>query len=160
MDRLDRKILRLLQEDATLAVADVAKKVGLSTTPCWRRIQKLEEEGVIRRRVAVLDAEKINVRVNVFVSIRTNSHSLEWLRRFSEAIQEVPEVVEFYRMSGEVDYLLRVVVPDIAAYDAFYKKMIARIALTDVSSSFAMAQIKYTTALPLEFAQVSDDDKP
>ena len=145
MDRLDRKILRLLQEDATLAVADVAKKVGLSTTPCWRRIQKLEEDGVIRRRVALLDPVKVNTRVTVFVSIRTNSHSHEWLKRFSEVIQEFPEVVEFYRMSGDVDYLLRVVVPDIAAYDAFYKRLIAKIEIRDVSSSFAMEQIKYTT---------------
>jgi Lrp/AsnC family transcriptional regulator len=159
MDRLDRKILRLLQEDATLAVADIAKKVGLSTTPCWRRIQKLEEEGVIRRRVAVLDPAKINARVTVFVSIRTNSHSHEWLRRFSEVIHDFPEVIEFYRMSGDVDYLLRVVVPDIGAYDAFYKKLISRINLTDVSSSFAMGQIKYTTALPLEFVSVGEDEK-
>src|SRR3954453_15207734 len=152
MDRLDRKILRLIQEDATLAVADVAKKVGLSTTPCWRRIQKLEEEGVIRRRVALLDPSRINTKVTVFVSIRTNSHSHEWLRRFSEVIQEFPEVIEFYRMSGDVDYLLRVVVPDIGAYDAFYKKLIARIEISKVSSAFAMEQIKYTTALPLNFA--------
>ena len=151
MDRLDRKILRLLQEDATLAVADVAKKVGLSTTPCWRRIQKLEEEGVIKRRVAILDPVKINARVTVFVSIRTNSHSHEWLRRFSEVIQDFPEVVEFYRMSGDVDYLLRVVVPDIAAYDAFYKRLIAKIEIRDVSSSFAMEQIKYTTEMPLDY---------
>ena len=151
MDRLDRKILRLLQEDSTLAVADVAKKVGLSTTPCWRRIQKLEEEGVIKRRVAILDPEKINARVTVFVSIRTNSHSHEWLRRFSEVIQDFPEVIEFYRMSGDVDYLLRVVVPDIAAYDAFYKRLIAKIEIRDVSSSFAMEQIKYTTELPLDY---------
>ena len=146
MDRLDRKILRLLQEDATLAVADIAKKVGLSTTPCWRRIQKLEEEGV-----ALLDPERINTRVTVFVSIRTNSHSHEWLRRFSEVVQEFPEVIEFYRMSGDVDYLLRVVVPDIAAYDAFYKRMIAKIEIRDVSSAFAMEQIKYTTILPLDY---------
>lgn len=151
MDRLDKKILRLLQEDATLAVADIAKKVGLSTTPCWRRIQKLEEEGVIRRRVAVLSPEKINARVNVFVSIRTNTHSLEWLRRFSEVVQGFPEVVEFYRMSGDVDYLLRVVVPDIAAYDTFYKRLIAKIEIRDVSSSFAMEQIKYTTEMPLDY---------
>jgi Lrp/AsnC family transcriptional regulator len=151
MDRLDKKILRLLQEDATLAVAEVAKKVGLSTTPCWRRIQKLEEEGVIRRRVAVLNPEKINTRVNVFISIRTASHSVEWLKRFSEVVQEFPEVVEFYRMSGDVDYLIRVVVPDIAAYDAFYKKLIARIEIRDVSSAFAMEQIKYTTEMPLDY---------
>lgn len=151
MDRLDKKILRLLQEDSTLAVADVAKKVGLSTTPCWRRIQKLEEEGVIRRRVAVLNPEKVNARVNVFISIRTSSHSHEWLKRFSEVVQEFPEVVEFYRMSGDVDYLIRVVVPDIAAYDAFYKKLIAKIEIRDVSSAFAMEQIKYTTQLPLDY---------
>ncbi len=151
MDRLDKKILRLLQEDSTLAVADVAKKVGLSTTPCWRRIQKLEEEGVIQRRVAVLNPEKVNTRVNVFISIRTSSHSHEWLKRFSEVVQEFPEVVEFYRMSGDVDYLIRVVVPDIAAYDAFYKKLISKIEIRDVSSAFAMEQIKYTTQLPLDY---------
>lgn len=151
MDRLDRKILRLLQEDSTLAVADIAKKVGLSTTPCWRRIQKLEEEGVIQRRVAILDPVKVNTRVNVFVSIRTNTHSMEWLKRFSEVIQEFPEVVEFYRMSGEIDYLLRVVVPDIAAYDAFYKRLILKIEIRDVSSAFAMEQIKNTTQLPLDY---------
>ena len=157
MDRLDRKILRLLQEDSTLAVADIAKRVGLSTTPCWRRIQKLEEEGVIQRRVAILDPVRINARVNVFVSIRTNTHSMEWLRRFSEVIQEFPEVVEFYRMSGEVDYLLRVVVPDIAAYDAFYKRLIARIEIRDVSSAFAMEQIKNTTQLPLDYLVLDKD---
>ena len=151
MDRLDKKILRLLQEDATLAVADVAKRVGLSTTPCWRRIQKLEEEGVIRRRMAILDPVKVNARVTVFVSIRTNSHSNEWLKRFSEVIGEFPEVMEFYRMSGDVDYLLRVVVPDIAAYDAFYQRMISKIEIRDVSSSFAMEQIKYTTQMPLDY---------
>lgn len=151
MDRLDRKILRLVQEDSTLAVADIAKKVGLSTTPCWRRIQKLEEEGVIRRRVALLDPVKINASVTVFVAIRTNSHSTEWLKRFSEVVHDFPEVVEFYRMAGDIDYLLRVVVPDIAAFDAFYKRLIEKIEIKDVSSSFAMEQIKYTTELPLDY---------
>ena len=151
MDRIDRAILRLLQDDATLAIADVAKRVGLSTTPCWRRIQRLEEDGVIRRRVALLDPEKVSARVNVFVSIRTREHSREWLKRFAEVVGEFPEVVEFYRMSGEVDYLLRVVVPDIAAYDAFYRKLIDRIEIADVSSSFAMEQLKYTTELPLDY---------
>jgi Lrp/AsnC family transcriptional regulator len=159
MDRLDKKILKLLQEDATLAVADVAKRVGLSTTPCWRRIQKLEEEGVIRRRVAVVDPAKVNLRVTVFVSIRTNSHSNEWLKRFSEVVGDFPEVVEFYRMSGDVDYLLRVVVPDIAAYDAFYKRLIARIEIRDVSSSFAMEQIKYTTEMPLDYIVLEKEPK-
>lgn len=157
MDRLDKKILRLLQEDSTLAVADVAKKVGLSTTPCWRRIQKLEEEGVIQRRVAILDPVKINARVTVFISIRTASHSVEWLKRFSEVVQEFPEVVEFYRMSGDVDYLIRVAVPDIAAYDAFYKRLIAKIEIRDVSSAFAMEQIKYTTELPLDYMVIDKE---
>src|SRR6218665_2317845 len=156
MDRLDRKILRLLQEDSTLAVADLAKKVGLSTTPCWRRIQKMEEDGVIRGRVALLDPAKVNTKVTVFVSIRTNAHSIEWLKRFSEVIGEVSEVVEFYRMSGDVAYLLRVVVPDIAAYDAFYKRLIARIEIRDVSSAFAMEQIKYTTELPLDYMLIDN----
>ena len=159
MDRLDKKILKLLQEDATLAVADVAKRVGLSTTPCWRRIQKLEEEGIIRRRVAIVDPAKVNLRVTVFVSIRTNSHSNEWLKRFSEVVGDFPEVVEFYRMSGDVDYLLRVVVPDIAAYDAFYKRLIARIEIRDVSSSFAMEQIKYTTEMPLDYIVLDKEPK-
>lgn len=157
MDRLDRKILRLLQENATLAVADIAKKVGLSTTPCWRRIQKLEEDGVIQRRVAILDPVQINTKVTVFVSIRTGSHSHEWLKRFSEVVREFPEVVEFYRMSGDVDYLLRVVVPDIAAYDNFYKKLINKVEIRDVSSSFAMEQIKYTTELPLDYIILEKD---
>ncbi|RIY01827.1 Lrp/AsnC family transcriptional regulator [Aureimonas flava] len=159
MDRLDKKILRLLQEDATLAVADIAKRVGLSTTPCWRRIQKLEEEGVIVRRVAVLDPVRVNARVTVFVSVRTGSHSVEWLRRFSEVVQEFPEVIEFYRMSGDVDYLLRVVVPDIAAYDSFYKRLIAKIEIRDVSSAFAMEQIKYTTQLPLDYLLLDKDQQ-
>ena len=152
MDKIDRKILALLQRDATTPVAEIGRKVGLSTTPCWRRIQKMEEDGIIKGRVAILDPQKINAGVTVFVSIRTNSHSLEWLRRFSEVIQEFPEVVEFYRMSGDVDYLLRVVVPDIGAYDVFYKKLISRVEIAKVSSAFAMERIKYTTALPLAFA--------
>ncbi len=111
----------------------------------------MEEDGVIKRRVAILDPEKVNTKVTVFVSIRTATHSIEWLRRFSEVVAEFPEVVEFYRMSGDVDYLLRVVVPDIAAYDAFYKRMIAKIEICDVSSAFAMEQIKYSTQLPLDY---------
>jgi Lrp/AsnC family transcriptional regulator len=151
LDDMDLKILAVLQVDCTLAVADVGKQVGLSTTPCWRRIQRLEEAGVIRSRIALLDPAKINVGVTVFVSIKTDTHSLDWLTRFHAAVVDFPEVVEFYRMSGDVDYLLRVVVPDIAAYDAFYKRLIARIELSKVSSAFAMEQIKYTTALPLSF---------
>ena len=152
LDRIDRKILAILQEDSTIPVAEIGKRVGLSTTPCWRRIQKLEEEGVIRRRVALLDAKKVNAGVTVFVAIKTNQHAEDWLGKFAEAVDDLPEVVEFYRMSGEVDYLLRVVVPDIEHYDIFYKKLISRVALSDVSSTFAMEQIKFSTALPLDFA--------
>jgi Lrp/AsnC family transcriptional regulator len=152
LDEMDLKILRILQEDCTVPVADIGKRIGLSTTPCWRRIQKLEEDGVVRRRVALLDPGAINAGVTVFVGITTNQHTKEWLERFHTAVADFPEVVEFYRMSGQVDYMLRVVVPDIGAYDAFYKRLIARIELSDVSSSFAMEQIKFTTALPLEFA--------
>jgi Lrp/AsnC family transcriptional regulator len=151
MDATDRQILEILQRDATMPLAEIARRVGLSSTPCWRRIQKLEESKVIKRRVAILDGEKINAGVNVFVSIRTSKHNAEWLARFAEIVNQMPEVVEFYRMSGDIDYLLRVAVPDIAAYDAFYKRLIAQIDLDDVSSSFAMEQIKYTTALPLDF---------
>ena len=150
MDRIDKAILSLLQHDATMPVAEVGKRVGLSTTPCWRRIQKMEEEGIIRGRVAVLDPAKVNAGVTVFVFVRTASHAVEWLKRFSEIVSQFSEVVEFYRMSGEVDYLMRVVVPDIAAYDDFYKRLIAKIEISDVSSSFAMEQIKYTTELPLD----------
>jgi len=155
LDAMDLKILRMLQRDCTMPVAEIGKAVGLSTTPCWRRIQKLEEAGVIRGRAALLDPKKVGAGVTVFVSITTNQHSLEWLQRFHAVIVEFPEVVEFYRMSGQVDYLLRVVVPDIEAYDRFYKKLISRIELPNVSSAFAMEQIKYTTALPLDYAEAA-----
>ena len=152
MDAIDRAILGCLQDDASMPLAQIAARVGLSSTPCWRRIQKLEEQGVIRARVTLLDAAKVNLGVTVFVSVRTNQHTAEWLARFKDAVVDFPEVVEAYRMSGEVDYLLRVVVPSIDAYDAFYKRLIAKVPLTDVSSSFAMEQMKFTTALPLDYA--------
>ena len=159
MDRTDRMILSILQEDATLPVAEVGRKVGLSTTPCWRRIQKMEEDGVIKRRVAILDPELINAKVTVFVSVITNQHNEDWLLRFARIISEFPEVVEFYRMSGNVDYLLKIVVPDIAAYDAFYKKLVGKIAITDVSSAFAMERIKDTTSLPLNYIPLETPSK-
>jgi len=152
MDAIDRKILGILQEDATVPVAEIARRCDLSVSPCWRRIQRLEESGVIQRRVALLDPNKLNVGVTVFVAIRTNKHNMEWADAFCKAVSRIPEVVEFYRMSGDVDYLLRVVVPDIAAYDRVYKKLIKTADLFDVSSSFAMERIKYTTALPLDYA--------
>lgn len=152
LDEMDIKILRVLQEDATRAVAEIGKEVGLSTTPCWRRIQKLVEAGIIQRKVAVLNPESINAGVTVFVQIKTDQHSNDWLERFHDVVFDFPEVVEFYRMAGEIDYLMRVVVPDIASYDKFYKKLISRIEIAKVSSIFAIEQIKYTTALPLQFA--------
>ena len=151
IDEIDRAILRVLQQDATLSIATIGERVGLSTTPCWRRIQKLEQAGVIKRRVALLDPLRLNLGVTAFVAIRTSQHNNEWFERFRSAVSKIPEVVEFYRMSGDVDYLLRVVVPDIAAYDAVYQKLIESVDLFDVSSSFAMEQLKYTTALPLDY---------
>jgi Lrp/AsnC family transcriptional regulator len=153
LDAIDIRILEILQRDAEQQVAQIAAQVGLSTTPCWRRIQRLKEAGVIERQVALLNARKVNVGVTVFVSVRTSTHTQEWFERFRATVQAIPEVVEFYRMSGEVDYLLRVVVPDIAAYDAVYKRLIAGTHLHDVSSSFAMEELKLTTALPLSYVE-------
>lgn len=151
LDAIDRKLLELLQADATLQVADLAAQVGLSQTPCWRRVQRLKESGVITGQVMLVSREKVNVGVTVFVSVRTSTHTQAWFDRFQAAVQAIDEVVEFYRMSGDVDYLLRVVVPDIAAYDKVYKRLIADTQLSDVSSSFAMEELKFTTALPLGY---------
>ncbi|MDT8999989.1 Lrp/AsnC family transcriptional regulator [Paucibacter sp. APW11] len=153
LDAIGLKILDLLQQDAEQQLAQIAEAVGLSSTPCWRRIQRLKESGVIRRQVALVDAQALNVGVTVFVSVRTATHTQEWFERFRATVQAIPEVVEFYRMSGDVDYLLRVVVPDIAAYDAVYKRLIAGTQLFDVSSSFAMEELKFTTALPLGYVR-------
>jgi len=150
VDRIDRKILAILQVDASLPVASIADKVGLSATPCWRRIQRLEADGYIVKRVALLSPEKLNVGVTVFVLIKTSQHDRQWFERFNAVVLKVPEVVEFYRLSGQADYLLRVVVPDIAGYDAVYQELIRNTQLFDVSSSFAMETIKFTTALPLD----------
>lgn len=152
LDAFDRRILALLQRDASMPIAAIAEKVGLSSSPCWRRIQRLEEEGYISRRVALLDPVRMNVGVTVFVSIRTNQHNAGWLEAFARAVTDIPEVVEVYRMSGQVDYLLRIVVPDIAAYDGVYKRLIAAVDLYDVSSSFAMEVLKSTTELPVDYA--------
>lgn len=149
MDSTDRKILNLLQTDASLTVKQVAEQIPLSVTPCWKRIQKLEENGFIRARVALLDSKKVNANVTVFVAIKTDQHTREWIERFNKEVKKLPEVMEIYRMSGDVDYLLRVVVGSIEAYDQFYKKLIDRVELSSVVSSFAMEQIKYTTALPI-----------
>ena len=149
LDAIDRKILTVLQEDASLSVAEIGDRVGLSSTPCWKRIQRLEADGVILRRVALVDQNKIGLGISVFVSVESADHSEAWLKKFAEAVSAMPEVMEFYRMAGDVDYMLRVVVPDIAGYDAFYKKLIASVQLKNVTSRFAMERIKQTTALPI-----------
>jgi Lrp/AsnC family transcriptional regulator len=149
MDHTDLRILAILQEDASLSVAEIASRVNLSQTPCWRRIQRLEEQGVIERRVAILNPESIGLGLSIFVEIETGDHSGDWLARFAEAVQSMPEVMEVYRMAGDVDYLLRIAVGDMAAYDAFYKKLIALVPLKNVTSRFAMERVKSTTAYPL-----------
>ncbi|MCL6414664.1 Lrp/AsnC family transcriptional regulator [Aestuariirhabdus sp. Z084] len=149
LDDIDMQLLAIIQSDVSLSVEEMAERVGLTKTPCWRRIQKLEKSGVILRKVALLDAEKFDLGVSVFVQVKTSQHSAEWLQSFSSVVASFPEVVEFYRMSGEYDYLLRVVVKDIAAYDVFYKRFIQATSLSDVTSNFAMEQIKYSTELPL-----------
>ncbi len=149
MDAIDRKILAVMQDDASLSVAEIGSRVGLSSTPCWKRIQRLESEGVITKRVALIDPVKIGLGITVFVSVETGDHSQEWLSRFAETVRSMPEVMEFYRMAGDVDYMLRVVVPDIAGYDTFYKKLIGTVPLKNVTSRFAMEKIKSTTALPI-----------
>lgn len=149
MDAIDRKILAVVQQDASLSVAEIGQRVGLSSTPCWKRLQRLEADGVILRRVALIDPEKIGLGITVFVSIETGDHSQDWLKRFAEMVSAMPEVMEFHRMAGDVDYMLRVVVSDIQSYDAFYKRLIATVPLKNVTSRFAMEKIKSTTALPI-----------
>ncbi len=149
MDAIDRKILAVVQQDASLSVADIGQKVGLSSTPCWKRLQRLEADGVLMRRVALIDPEKVGLGITVFVSVETGDHSQEWLAKFAEVVNAMPEVMEFYRMAGDVDYVLRVVVHDMQSYDTFYKKLIATVPLKNVTSRFAMERIKSTTALPI-----------
>jgi Lrp/AsnC family transcriptional regulator len=148
-DAIDRKILGELQRDASRPIGEIAATANLSANACWRRIKRLEEEGVISGRVALLDPVALGLQVTVFVAVKTSDHSEEWLERFAKGVNDIPEVVEFYRMSGDVDYLLKILVPDIASYDRVYRQLIKTAPLFDVSSSFAMERIKSTTALPL-----------
>jgi Lrp/AsnC family transcriptional regulator len=150
MDSTDRKILAILQEDASLSVADVAAKVNLSQTPCWRRIQKLTDSGVITKRVALVDPDALGLGLTVFVEIETGDHSKDWLGKFAAAIKEMPEVMEIYRMAGDVDYMLRITVPNMAAVDTFYQRLISLVPLKNVTSRFAMERVKYTTAYPVD----------
>jgi Lrp/AsnC family transcriptional regulator len=150
MDQFDRKIVALLQEDATLSIAQISHGVGLSQTPCWKRIQRLEASGVILRRVAIVAPEKIGLGLTAFVTIETGDHSQEWLDRFATSVAAMPEVMEFFRMAGDVDYLLKVVVADMAAYNSFYKRLIAAVPLKNVTSRFAMERIKSITAYAVD----------
>jgi Lrp/AsnC family transcriptional regulator len=149
MDDIDRSLLEILQQNATLSIAQMAERVGLSPTPCWKRIQKLEAAGVITRRVALVDPDRVGVGLSVLVSIEAGEHTPEWLERFSLGIGALPEVMEAYRMAGDVDYMLRVAVADMAEYDAFYKRLIAIAPMKKVTSRFAMERLKHTTAYPL-----------
>ena len=149
MDEIDRQLLEILQNDATLSIAQMAERVGLSPTPCWKRIQKLEAAGVITRRVAIVDPERVGVGLSVLVSIEAGEHTPEWLERFNTGIAALPEVMDVYRMAGEIDYVLRVAVADMAEYDTFYKRLIAVAPMKNVTSRFAMERIKHTTAYPV-----------
>lgn len=151
LDKIDRKILGLMQVDASLSAQAIGEAVGLSATPCWRRIQRLERDGYVLRRVALLDAEKLNAGISVLVAIRTNEHTAEWLAAFHAAVDSCPEIVECFRLGGEIDYIMRVLIPDIRTYDTFYKKFIGKIKLNDVSSMFIMETIKSTTEVPLSY---------
>lgn len=152
MDATDKAILRELQRDATISIGDLARTVGLSQTPCWRRVKRLEESGAISRRVAIVNPAKVNLALTAFVAVRTSQHTEAWLRKFADGVRAIPEVVELHRMSGDIDYLLKVVCPDMRAYDAVYKRLIRAAELTDVSSTFSMEALKYTTELPLDYA--------
>ena len=160
MDEVDRKLLALLQQDATVAMAELAEQVGLSATPVWKRIQKLEQAGVILRRVALLDPEQVGVGLIVFVAIEAHEHTPDWLARFADALLSMPEVMDAYRMAGEVDYMLRVAVTDMAAFDGFYKRLIAAVPLKNVTSRFAMERLKGTTAYPLQPSAFRDRRAP
>lgn len=149
LDDLDRRILRELQDDATLSIAELASRINLSQTPCWKRIQKLEADKVIERRVAIVNPESLGLGLTVLVAVEAGAHSDEWLRRFTERARDLPEVLDLYRMAGETDYELRVVASDMQSYDAFYKQLIALAPLRNVTSRFVMERIKSTTNLPI-----------
>jgi Lrp/AsnC family transcriptional regulator len=151
MDTIDRKILDILQADATVPVAAIAERVGLSAAPCWRRIKRMEDEGLIKRRVALVDRRKANVPMTLFVSVRTTRHAGQWLEDFRRVISDIPEIVEAWRLTGEVDDLLRIVVPDVDTYDVVYKRLINRLEFADISSAIAMEELKYTTAIPTDY---------
>ncbi len=151
MDKIDKRIIDLLQHNAGMTAREIAEEVNLTPTPCWRRMQRLESDGVITSKVALINPQDVNLSVSALVQIRTNRHSADWMEQFTKALDKFPEIIEAYRTSGEVDYMLRVVVPDMKAYDIFYKRLIEEVDLYDVSTNFVMEEMKKTTALPLNY---------
>lgn len=150
LDHTDRAILRLIQRDAALSLAEIAAEVGLTPTPCWKRIRRMEQGGIITGRVALVDPAKVGLGLSVFVAIESGDHSAPWIDAFATTIGKMPEVVDCWRLGGDVDYMLRVVIPDMAAFDNFYRKLTAEVpALRKVTSRFAMERVKSTTALPI-----------
>ncbi|MDG6881135.1 Leucine-responsive regulatory protein [Phocoenobacter uteri] len=150
LNKIDKQILRELQKDASISITELAEKVNLTTTPCWRRIHRLEELGIIRNRIVSIDADKVDLGFIGFVQIKTSNHSAQWYHQFSKTIIDYPEVMAFYRMAGEYDYLMQVRVKDMHAFDIFYKKLVREVeGLTDVTSTFAMEELKYTHELPI-----------
>lgn len=152
MDEIDRNILYWLQRDAGLSMAELSVKVGLSTTPCWRRVQMLEKSGTLKAKVVLVDPKALNLGTELFVRVKTNRHDAQWLDAFARAVQDIPEIIEVHRLTGEIDYLMRVVVPDIETYDAVYQRIIDKVPFSDVSASIVMERIKQTSALPVKYA--------
>lgn len=150
LDRIDRKILHELMQDATLPIAQLAERVGLSQTPCWKRVQKLEAAGIITGRIALVEPALIGLGLTVFVEIEAADHSHDWRETFAARVTGYPQVTEVHRMAGEVDYLLKVMVPDMAAYDAFYLDLTQRLSCRNVTSKFSMERMKATTVLPID----------
>jgi Lrp/AsnC family transcriptional regulator len=147
----DRKILEILQIDATRSLESIADEIGVSLNTCWRRVRALEENGILESRVALIDNEKVGLPLTVFVNIRTDNHSKDWADAFDQAVRDMPEIVEFYRLAGDVDYILKMMVANVAHYDEVYQRLIARVKISDVSASFAMEKMKFTTRLPLNY---------
>ncbi|MEO6361369.1 MAG: Lrp/AsnC family transcriptional regulator [Sphingomicrobium sp.] len=149
LDQTDLKILAILQEDTSLPVAEVASRVNLSQTPCWRRIQRMEAAGVIERRVALVNPDAIGLGLSIFVDIETNDHSEDWLTKFADVVRSMPEIMDVYRMAGDVDYMLRIAVSSMGDYDDFYRRLISAVPLKNVTSRIAMERVKGTTAYPI-----------
>lgn len=151
MDQTDKRILKLLQVDCDLSLNEISERVNLSRNACWNRVRQLEAQGVITRRVALLDRERLNLDLTVFIAVRTDRHDAEWLEAFRSAVRDLPEILAIYRTTGETDYMMQAVVPNMKAYDALYQRLIDKVQLSDVSSSFVMEEIKQTTELPLGY---------